>query len=414
MINNSQQNNEQPLEVDENFLDGFFVDPSAEPIDTSKKDFDPIKNMVKDDDLEIDFNKEEEEDEEVDKEDKGYKPLNSSTSSSEEEEEEKEEEEESEEEKEKKEKERKEKEEEEDGREVDAITAVTEMIESGELLGFAEDTPIKTIEDLKDLLKLNLENARKEPEEEKMNEYFQGLPEEIRIIKDYAEKGASQEQIRAMFRSLGEVQEIKDLNIEEESDQKEIIRQYLTIQNFGTAEDINEEIDSWEDLDKLQDKANKFLPKLEKIKEKQIQEQLSKQETFKKKQIEIQNTFVSGIKEALSKPEIVNLKLPKSDRDHLYNELTQYNHTSAINGRPLNGLGKVLEEITFVKPDPKFLSELTYFATNPEGFINKLTEKIKERENGKTVRKLRTEVPQSNKQTKKKGFVYRSLNDLNN
>lgn len=391
---NTMIKNENIQEIDDNFLSDFFGEGTT-TVETTpeKKEFDPIKGINESNELEIVFDTDDEEEqsgssteddesEEDDESAEDSKDTQASSSSSKGS----------------------------SSEEIDALSVINNLIEEGILLGF-EDAEIESVDDLKELIQANLENAKKEPTEEMKNEYFSKLPEEIKIIAEYAEKGATHDQIRSMFGHFAKVQEAAELNPSTVEGQREIVRQYLASTDYGSPEDIQEEIDNWEDLGELENRAKKFHPKLTKMREKLIQADMLKQQQYQQKQIEAREQFESSIEKALSKTELINVKLPKSERDALRKEITEHNYVSELTGRPLNGLGKALEEAMFVKPNPEFLAELTYFATNPEGFIKKLTEKIKEKEVGSTVRKLKTSGTQSDGRTTKK-FVYRGINEL--
>jgi hypothetical protein len=51
--------------------------------------------------------------------------------------------------------------------------------------------------------------------------------------------------LKGLFRTLAQVEEIRELDPSNEYDQAEIARQYLYATNFGTPEEIEEEIQDW-------------------------------------------------------------------------------------------------------------------------------------------------------------------------
>ena len=51
--------------------------------------------------------------------------------------------------------------------------------------------------------------------------------------------------MKGLFRTLSHVEEIIELDPENENHQAEIARQYLTATNFGSPEEIQEEIETW-------------------------------------------------------------------------------------------------------------------------------------------------------------------------
>jgi hypothetical protein len=65
---------------------------------------------------------------------------------------------------------------------------------------------------------------------------------------------------------------MRQLDPNDEYDQAEIARQYLYATQFGTAEEIEAEINDWSDLGKLEQKANQFKPKLDRMQEELLQD----------------------------------------------------------------------------------------------------------------------------------------------
>jgi hypothetical protein len=405
----SDKSNQTVEEIDDvQFLESFFGEGTTSILEKEeeKKDdvIDPIANINKQEEFVLDLSEDEEEEEDEQKVNAQAAEEENKTSQQSKTEDKNTEE------------ELEEDSSDDEPTEIDAFSVINEMITEGSLLGF-EDAEIETADDLKELIKANMDHMKNDSViEEVKQEFFDGLPEELKIIADYSEKGATPDQIRSMFKAFSEVQQAEELNESTERGQKEIIKQYLMATDFGTADEIVEQIEEWEDMDRLEDKASKFKPKLENMRKQVIQQQMAQREQLKQQELAVRQRFVSGIDNALAKTQLINVTLPKSERVKLRKDLTENNYQSQINGRPLNGLGKVLEDITFVDPNPQFLAEITYFATDPEGFIKNLTEQIKQKEIGKTVKKLKTEtVTVSNtkgKGRRNKKFVYRPINEL--
>ena len=69
---------------------------------------------------------------------------------------------------------------------------------------------------------------------------------------------------------MSEVESTKTLDVKNGADQEKIITEYLSATDYGTSEDIQEEIEIWKDLGKLEAQANKFKPKLDKMQEKVV------------------------------------------------------------------------------------------------------------------------------------------------
>jgi hypothetical protein len=292
---------------------------------------------------------------------------------------------------------------------AEVISMFNKLVEDGEIFGF-EDGKLETLEDVKALIKANIEEAKVAPTDDEIkngiNAYISNIPEELRIIHDYTARGG--QDIKGLLQSLSKVQEVKEIDDSTVEGQKSIVRQHLLDTNFGTPEDIDEQINEWEDLDKLDKKANQYKPMIEKKREKEIQAKIEEQEEIMHQRRAVEKQFVSGIQTALNKDKVGSVTLAKAERDKLLSELTSNRHTSRINQRPLNILGKVLEDITFVKPDYDRLAEITYFAMDREGFLKSIAKETEEKEAGKTMRKLK--VTASGDKPKGKPLKYNPIN----
>ena len=87
-----------------------------------------------------------------------------------------------------------------------------------------------------------------------------------------------------------------------------IIRSYLQNTNFGSNDDIEEQIEEWEDLGKLQEKAEKFKPKLDKMQEQLVHRQLKEQEEKRKQQEEQAQYYMESIYNTLAPAELNGIK----------------------------------------------------------------------------------------------------------
>ena len=63
------------------------------------------------------------------------------------------------------------------------------------------------------------------------------------------------------------------------------------LQIFGTSEEIEEEINDWHDLGRLEQKANQFKPKLDKMQEEIVARKLAEQEYKKNKKVNKQKNI---------------------------------------------------------------------------------------------------------------------------
>ena len=160
----------------------------------------------------------------------------------------------------------------------------SKMIEEGTLFGFDDDKSLEdySTKDFRELFEANFQEREAKIRRDTPKEFFNSLPDELKVAAKYVADGGT--DMKGLFRTLSHVEEIIQLDPNNENHQAEIARQYLTATNFGTPEEIHEEIQEWADVEKLGKKAHQFKPKLDKMQERIVQQQLAEQEEKKAQQ----------------------------------------------------------------------------------------------------------------------------------
>jgi len=157
------------------------------------------------------------------------------------------------------------------------VETFTKLIDDGLIMPFDDDKDLSdySVKDWKELIEANFSEREKKIKEETPREFFQALPQELQIAAKYVSDGG--QDLKGLFKALAQVEEVRELDVDDERDQETIVRQYLRATQFGTADEIEEEIESWKDIDKLGEKASKFKPKLDRMQEQIIAQQLAEQ-----------------------------------------------------------------------------------------------------------------------------------------
>ena len=266
----------------------------------------------------------------------------------------------------------------------------TKMIEEGALVPFDDDKPLEeyTTKDFRELFEANFQERENKIRENTPKEFFNALPEELQIAAKYVADGG--QDLKGLFRTLAQVEEMVQLDPNDEYDQAEIARQYLYATNFGTAEEIEAEIEDWRDLNKLGQKANQFKPKLDRMQEEIVARQLAEQEQRKEQQERQAKLYTDNVYNTLVAGEIGGVKLDKKTQGMLYSGLVQPNYPS-ISGRPTNMLGHLLEKYQFVEPRHDLIAEALWLLADPNGYKSKVREQGSKQAVEKTVRQLKTE-----------------------
>jgi len=268
------------------------------------------------------------------------------------------------------------------------------LIKEGNLIGFDDEKSLGdyTAKDWEELLQANFEEQANSIRRETPQQFFQSLPQELQIAARYVADGG--QDLKGLFSALSTVEETKTLDVKNEHDQSRIIKEYLTNTGYGTSEEIDEEIEIWKDLGKLESQASKFKPKLDKMQESVVAKRLQEQEMRLEQQQKASQDYMQNVYETLKGGSLGDIRLDKKTQSLLYNGLVQPNYPS-ISGKNTNLLGHLLERYQFVEPNYQLVTEALWLLSDPNGYKTKIMEKGAQRSVEKTVRKLKTE--QSNR-----------------
>lgn len=270
------------------------------------------------------------------------------------------------------------------------VETFSKLIEEGLLIGFEDDKPMDeySIKDWKELLQANFEEKERAIKEQTPKEFFEALPEELQYAAQYVANGGN--DLKGLFSALAQVEEVRGLDPTDEMDQEQIVRSYLRATGFGNDEEIDEEIVTWKDLGKLEQQANKFKPKLDRMQESIVAQKIAEQEQMKAQQEQAASAYMDNVYEALKPSELAGIKLDKKTQAMLYAGLVQPNYPS-ISGRNTNLLGHLLEKHQFVEPNYPLVAEALWLLADPEGYKSKIMDQGKNKVVENTVRQLKTE-----------------------
>lgn len=264
------------------------------------------------------------------------------------------------------------------------------LIDKGQIVPFDDDKPLEeyTIKDFEELLEANIADRENQIRQTTPVEFFDSLPEELQVAAKYVADGG--EDLKGLFRILSEVEEHRQLDPKDNKDQEQIVREYLRATNFGTEDEIDEEIYSWKDRGDLEAKALKFKPKLDKMQEQVVAKKLAQQENMRKQQQQAAQAYMQNVYTTLNAGEINGIKLDKKVQGMLYTGLVQPSYPS-ISGKQTNMLGHLLEKYQYVEPRHDLIAEALWLLADPDGYKSKIKDQGKNAAVEKTVRQLKTE-----------------------
>lgn len=268
----------------------------------------------------------------------------------------------------------------------DIVSMVNELVDAGDIFGF-EDGPIKTIEEAKDLIKLNVQESKKATLEDVWKEKVNSYSPQVQAILQYAERGG--QDVTPLLKAISEIEKTNDFNLEEESGQEAILKEYYSAQGWPE-DDIKEEIETAKDLGKLKTKAEKLLPKINQVNQEKIQSMMEEQDQRQQEADKARKNYLSTIKQTLDKDKLGEIKLSRQEKAALWDGLTDIRYTS-WSGQPTNLFFKKLEELQAGdKADYDHFLQIVMMTLNKDQFKEKLKTELKTIETANTVRQLKT------------------------
>jgi len=273
------------------------------------------------------------------------------------------------------------------------VDTMSKLIDEGLLIPFDDEKPMDeySVKDWKELLEANFLEKEKGVRQQTHQELFESLPVELQYAAKYVEDGG--QDMKGLFRALAQVEEVREMNPSDPNDQEYIVRQYMQAKGINSAT-IDEDIETWKDLGKLEQKAKQYKPELDQMQEQVVMQQLAVQEQMKQQQQEAADAYVENVYEALKTADLNGVKLDKKTQAQLYTGLVQPQYPS-ISGRPTNLLGHLLEKYQFVEPNYPLIAEALWLLSDPDAYRQNLMKQGKNEAVTQTVRQLKTE--QANK-----------------
>jgi len=267
---------------------------------------------------------------------------------------------------------------------------VETLIKDKVILPFEDDKKLDdyTMDDYKELIQMNISEKKRQAEENTPKEFFEALPHELQYAAQYVANGGT--DLKGLFKALASAEDNKAITPDTEQGQEAIVRNYLSATQFGDEAEIQEEIDSWRDLDKLEAKAKQFKPKLDKMQEAVIQRQIKEQEVKKHQQQEASHKYANSVYETLAKGNLNGLTLNQKTQNMLYQGLIQPNYPS-VSGKNTNLFGHLIEKHQFVEPNHGLIAEALWLLADPEGYKAEIGKGSKNEAAAEVARQLKTE-----------------------
>jgi len=278
------------------------------------------------------------------------------------------------------------------------IQAAKNLIDKNILLPFDEDKSIDeySAEDIEELIEANFSQMQNKMSQDLPQHFFQNMPQEMQHAYDYIANGGT--DLKGLFQALSQTHEMYELDVTNEQDQVYAVRSYLQATNYGTPEEIQDEIDSLMDRGDLEKKAKQFKPKLDAMQQNIVNQKLAAQQEAARQRQEQSQMYMENVYSTLEKGNLNGVALDNKVQNMLYSGLVQPNYPS-INGKQTNLLGHLLEKYQWVEPRHDLIAEALWLLADPDGYRSQISNIGEAKATEETVRKLKTEQSSRNAST---------------
>lgn len=148
------------------------------------------------------------------------------------------------------------------------------------------------------------------------NSVPQYADERVAQLDEYIKNGGNFEDFYSIQK---ETLSLDNIDIENEDNQKAVVRQYLKASGYSDSE-VSRKIERYEDADLLQEEAEDALGKLKAYREAEQEQMAREQATYRQQQEEQTRAFYQDVTGKINKlTQIRGIAVPKEDRQALYN-----------------------------------------------------------------------------------------------
>lgn len=179
----------------------------------------------------------------------------------------------------------------------------------------------------------------------------------IKQLDEYVKNGGSFDDF---YNGMSEELKYDSLDMEDESNQKAVIKEYLKLQGYSD-DQVSSKLERYEDADMLEDEANDAVEILKNIKQQQLEEQQRAQQLeYEERQRQIVEFSENLNKEIFNLTNIRGLNIPKEDRKQLFDYITKVDkdgYTQYQKDFGKNQIKNIIESAYFTMKGDALLTE---------------------------------------------------------
>lgn len=178
-----------------------------------------------------------------------------------------------------------------------------------------------TRQELLELMDENLDTINENSYQAVANQFYETKSPVWQQLLKYSETAKSLDEVAPLFSAMQEMETFQNLNIDDVNHQEYIVKQYGLLNGLDE-ETIDNDIVDLKERGKLQDRATKLKPGLDRWNEQKVQQELiKKQQEEQKKQYLLQNHYNNVVENVMNKKEISGVKMKDEHRQYIASTL---------------------------------------------------------------------------------------------
>ena len=278
-------------------------------------------------------------------------------------------------------------------------TILKTMIADGKLMplvneeGNEENIDTYKEEDFQALIDANLVQRNEETEKKALQAVFSTLPKPFQDAFIYYMQGGK--DIMHVVNTSIESEKASKLDETTPEGQENIVRQFLNTSGFGTAEEIEDEINTLKDSDRLEKRALQFKPKLVDVYNRKVADENQKALQQKTGRIEKWQGFSKGVYEVLKDGKVNGFEASPKVREMIYNGLCQP-LKSGNDGTLTTKFDILLDGYKDNNTNYGVLSEVMWLLSDPEDFHETMRKNYSKEVTASTMQQIKAEQMRKN------------------
>ena len=243
------------------------------------------------------------------------------------------------------------------------LASIQLLIDSGRIQPWVNDKNEvilpSTRQELLELMDENLETINQNSYQTVAEQFYQTKSPVWQQLLKYSETARSLDEVAPLFAAMQDMETVQSLDINDEAHQEYIIRQHGLLNGLD-ADTIDADIEDLKERGKLQERAEKFKPGLDKYNEQIVQQELyKKQQEEQQKQYLLQSHYNNVVENIMNRKEIGGIKMKDADRQYIASTLVPDEN---LGGLPIYTLIDNLLQ----RGDFDTLARIALLSTNPK------------------------------------------------